>query len=62
MSAILSFNSVSSEYYTSWELLKVGGKPGIIGTIGREVKKIAIPSMVLWLHIVQIALVSIARQ
>jgi hypothetical protein len=35
MSAILSFNSVSSEYYTSWELLKVGGKPGIIGTIGQ---------------------------
>jgi len=35
MSAILNFNSVSSEYYTSWELLKVGDKPGIIGTIGQ---------------------------
>jgi hypothetical protein len=35
MSAILSFNSVSSEYYNSWKLLKVGGKPGIIGTIGQ---------------------------
>jgi len=35
MSAILNFNSVSSEYYTLWELLKVGGKPGIVGTIGQ---------------------------
>jgi len=36
MSAILSFNPVSSEYYNSWKLLEVGGKPGIIGTIGQE--------------------------
>ncbi len=35
MSAILSFNTVSSEYYTSWKLFKVGGKPGVIGTIGK---------------------------
>jgi hypothetical protein len=35
MSAILSFNTVPSEYYTSWKLLKVGGKPGVMGTIGQ---------------------------
>ena len=35
MSAILSSNSVSSEYYTSWEFPEVGGKPGIIGIIGQ---------------------------
>ena len=35
MSAIISFNLVSSEYYTSLELLKVGGKTGILGTIGQ---------------------------
>jgi hypothetical protein len=35
MSAILSFDPVPSEYYTSWKLLKVGSKPGVIGTIGQ---------------------------
>lgn len=35
MSAILSLSTVPSEYYTSWKLLKVGGKPGVIGTIGQ---------------------------
>jgi hypothetical protein len=43
MSAILSFNPVSSEYYTSWEFPKVGGKPGIIGTIGQEGKEKGYP-------------------
>lgn len=35
MSAILSYSTVPSEYYTSWKLLKVGDKPGVIGTIGQ---------------------------
>lgn len=43
MSAILSFNPVSSEYYTSWELLKVGGMPGILGTIGQGVNENSYP-------------------
>jgi hypothetical protein len=43
MSAILSFNPVSSEYYTSWELLKVGGMPGVLGTIGQGVNENSYP-------------------
>jgi hypothetical protein len=43
MSAILSFNPVSSEYYTSWECPEVGGKPGIMGTIGQEGKENGYP-------------------
>lgn len=43
MSAILSFNSVPSEYYTSWKLLKVGGMPGVLGTIGQSVNENSYP-------------------
>jgi hypothetical protein len=43
MSAILSFNPVSSEYYNSWELLKVGGMPGVLGTIGQGVNENSYP-------------------
>jgi hypothetical protein len=42
MSAI-NFNSVSSEYYNSWKFPEVGGKPGIIGTIGHGVKENGYP-------------------
>lgn len=43
MSAILSFSPISSEYYTSWEFPEVGGKSGILGTIGDEGKENSYP-------------------
>ncbi len=39
MSAILDFSPVPSEYYTSWDFPEVGGKSGVMGTIGEEGKE-----------------------